>query len=195
VRYDQAQEKVREAEEKLAEARRAEDEVADVLEAVRAFLGKWFDEVLEEVSDQVNRILAEVPNVRGCTFRFRSDVTNKDGEVTRRAITPVLTIGGHDLAMNDVDGASGGMLSSVELAIDLGVLRTIEHRTQRKVRWLVVDEGFEGLDGPCREACVEILRNEAAERLVLVVDHFGEIGGLFDYTITIKFQHGRAWVG
>lgn len=176
-------------------ARLAWDEQADTLEAVRAFVGRYFDEMLLRVADETNQMLADVPNVRHCSISFRSEVTNKDGEVTRNAIIPVLAVGGHEIVGSALEGASGGMLSAIELAVDLAVRRVQERELGVRVGWLVIDEAFEGLPAASREACFEILRQEAATRLVLVVDHASEVGGLADHVIDVMIgDDGRGRV-
>lgn len=193
-RWRQAQERLQEARGGLGGATLARDEEADVLEAVRAFVGRFFDELLVEVADETNAILADVPNVQNCVISFRSEVTNKDGEVSRRAIVPVLAVGGHEIGLGDDDGASGGMVSSIHLAVDLGALQVLERRLGKKLGWLVMDEPFEGLDPACRQACMEILRQQSRDRLVLLVDHFSESEGLTDRTIQVTGEGGRSWL-
>lgn len=169
-------------------------EEADTYNAVRAFVARYFDELLQEVADEVNARLGDVPNVQGTSIAFRSEVLRADGEVSRQAIVPVLTVQGHEIGLGELDGASGGMISAVWLAVDLGVLRVLERRRGQRVGWLMLDEPFEGLDEESRKACLELLRVEAQDRLVMVVDHYGETSGLYDRTITVEATDGRAEV-
>lgn len=160
-------------------------ERADTYDAVRAFVGRWFDEMLAAVADAATRLLASVPNVAGCTLNFKPGAEGK-------AVVPVLSINGHEVGIGPLDGASGGMLSSIHLAVDLGVLAVIEERTGRRLGWLAVDEALEGLNEASRTACLEILRHQARERLVLLIDHFSEVGGLADMVVRVVSENGRA---
>lgn len=192
----------RQRDEAVAELVRRDEEVTaavlglaeqqDALEAVRAFVAKYFDEMLQEVSDEANAIMGEVPNLQRCSIRFSSDVLDKDGNVTRRAIVPILTIDGHDVGLGDEDGASGGMVSAVHLAVDLAVLQVLERRGGWRLTWLCLDEPFDGLDEDCRKAVVEILRQQGRDRLILVTDHMGGVSGLYDQTFEVVIEGGRA---
>lgn len=181
------------AEEAEARARVAEDYAAAV--GRNGFLGRIFDELLVEIADATNAALADVPNVTDCSLAFRSEVVGAKGKAVRQNIVPVLTIGGQEIVGRDLDGASGGMQSAVELAADFaGILGVVERRLGWSPGWVMIDEAFEGLDASSREATVEYLRALARDRLVLVIDHGSEIGGLFESRIVVKSENRKSRV-
>lgn len=155
------------------------------------FLGCIFDEILAEISDEVNRILAGVPNVSHCTLEFKSEHLTQKG-TTKKAIVPIVTIGGYEAPLES--GCSGGMASVIELATDLAVGAVISRRTGFTPGWLVLDECFDGLGTRDKEMCLDMLRQYATDRLVLVVDHGSEFKELFRQVITVDIQNGESVV-
>jgi DNA repair exonuclease SbcCD ATPase subunit len=167
------------------------NEERDFLQAIgrEGFLGAIFDEVLAEISDETNRILGSVANTRHCTLTFRSEAVTQKGTV-KKAIVPVVNIGGYDASLEG--GPSGGMLSTIELAVDLAVGAVLARRDGVSPGWLILDESFEGLDPVSKESCMEILARYAHDRLVIVVDHATEFKGLFSKSLTVEFKDGRS---
>lgn len=153
------------------------------------FLGSIFDEVLSEISDETNIVLGNVANTRHCTIRFQSETTTQKGTV-KKTIVPVVNVGGEDVPL--ASGLSGGMLSTVELAVDLAVGAVISRRSGATPGWLILDESFEGLDTVSKETCMEMLSRYAQERLVLVIDHSSECKSLFSKVITVEYENGKS---
>jgi DNA repair exonuclease SbcCD ATPase subunit len=156
------------------------------------FLGAIFDEVLAEVAEETNAILAKVPNVQEVTLAFRSETVTAKGTV-KRGITPVVTVRGHEASLKS--GCSGGMLGAVYLAADLAVIDVVSRRLGVSPGWLVLDESFEGLGPVEKEGYLEVLQVYAQKKLVIVVDHSSETkeamaGGGVD----LVFQNGRTRV-
>jgi DNA repair exonuclease SbcCD ATPase subunit len=106
----------------------------------------------------------------------------------KKAIVPVVCIDGHEATLEA--GLSGGMLSTVELAVDLAVGAVLSRREGLCPGWLILDESFEGLDAVSKRSCMEILMNYANNRLVLVTDHATEFKSNFSKNITVEFENG-----
>jgi len=155
------------------------------------FLGSIFQECLDEISDETNRLLGSIANVRGVTIRFASESLTQKG-TTKRSIVPVVTINGNEAPL--YSGLSGGMLSSVELGVDLALGAVISRRTGVCPSWLVLDECFGGLDDTSAESCFEMLKVYSRDRLILVVDHAAQFKSLFDHFITIEYRSGESVV-
>lgn len=151
------------------------------------FLGAIFDEALSEISQETNRLLAGLPNVSHCTLWFRSESTTQKGTV-KKSIVPVITIHGHEAPLNS--GASSGMITAIELAVDLAVSSVVSRRTGSYPGWLLLDESFEGLDKVTKECCFELLNRYAGDRLVLIVDHSSELQQMFSQFIDIEYEGG-----
>ncbi len=151
------------------------------------FLGSIFEEVLREISEETNLILASVANTAHVTLNFLSEVSTQKGKINKE-IRPVIQISGHSADLKS--GASGGMGTSIGLAVDLAVATVVSRRTNTWPGWLIQDESFEGLDQVSKETCMEILKKHACNRLILVVDHASETKELFTNFIDIEFQNG-----
>lgn len=179
-------------EDSLASLQAAKDSLAaeqDLQALCKGFLGAIFDEVLAEIADETNKMLAPVPNVSHVTLRFTSEVTTGKGTV-KRSIVPILSVGGHEHPLRSA--LSGGMQSAVELAVDLAVRRVISRRTGSNPGWLLLDEAMDGLGVAEKEAMMNILRNEARDTLIMVVDHSSEIKEGFDRVIDVVSSGGRS---
>lgn len=157
----------------------------------RGFLGVIFDEILAEITDETNKILAGVANTAHVTIHFSSEAVSQKG-VARKEIRPVITIGGFPAPFES--GASGGMKTSIALAVDLAVASVVSKRTNSWPGWMVLDESFEGLDAISKETCLEMLARHAGDRLILVVDHAAETKELFSAFIDVEFKNGRSTI-
>jgi DNA repair exonuclease SbcCD ATPase subunit len=155
------------------------------------FLGAIFDEVLAEITDETNRILARIPNTDTVTLRFDSEATTKAGKVNR-TIVPVLSVNGNTGKLES--RCSGGMYSTVELAVDMAVAEVISRRTNSFPGWMCLDESFDGLDAPSKEACFALLQQQAQKKLILVVDHSESFAEMFSSTITVESKDGKSFV-
>ena len=153
------------------------------------FLGVIFEDILSEISVATNNILERVANVRHLTFQFETTKELKTGNVAQR-ITPVIYSHGHKVSFNA--GISGGMQTSVELAVDLGVADVVARRRGTYPGFLILDEVFEGLGGVSKEAAMQMLEIYSKDRLVLIVDHSSEFQGLFQQIIDIEQNDGRS---
>lgn len=177
-------------EQGLAEANRQLAAEKDFVQLIgrEGFLGAIFGEVLAEISAETNEIMRHVPNVSHLTLQFASDQETKKG-TSKRRIVPIVFEGTEERPLKDL---SGGMGTAVELAVDLAVGKVVSRRTGASPGWLVLDECFEGLDGVCKEACMEMLQRAAGDRLILVVDHSSAFKELFTQNIDIEFENGRS---
>lgn len=180
--------------EAAAAASQAEVEVAeekDFLGMARGFLNYIFDETLARIADATNARLAMIPNVAGITLRFTSERETASGKL-RQEIVPVCEKNGHTIPLKA--GVSGGMYSTIELAVDLSLADVIAERTGVLPGWLLLDEAFEGLNGPSKAACFDMLKAISADRAVFVVDHACEMQELFDARIRVEFDGTRTRV-
>ncbi len=153
----------------------------------KGFLGSIFDEVLIEVSDITNTILGSVANTGHVHLEFVSEVTTLKGNVNK-AIKPIITINGN---VADLDsGASGGMATSIHLAVDLAIASMVQARTNTWPGFMIQDESFEGLDAVSKESCFEMLKRFGETRLILVVDHANELTELFTQVVEVEYSNG-----
>jgi DNA repair exonuclease SbcCD ATPase subunit len=192
-RLDKAKADLEHAQAKFAETQAELNAELDFQKLIgrEGFLGAIFDEVLWEISEETNRLLAQFPNTAHVTLHFRSESTTQKGSI-KKAIIPVVSVGGHEAPLSS--GLSGGMETAVELAVDLAVAQVVSRRTGAIPGWLILDESFTGLGPVEQEACMEILRAFADDKLVLVVDHSSEFKSLFTQFVDIEYQGGQSRV-
>jgi DNA repair exonuclease SbcCD ATPase subunit len=165
------------------------DRERDYLGCVRSFLGVIFDETLNRIAYLTNERLAKVPNVQGLTLRFVSERETKTTKNMRQEIRPIVERDGHEIPLKRT---SGGQYTAVELAVDLSLADVIAERTGVMPGWLILDEAFNGLPVKSKTACLELLKDAATTRLILVIDHATEFKELFDSTFIVRSRDGRS---
>ncbi len=165
------------------------DRERDYLGCVRSFLGVIFDETLNRIAHLTNERLAKVPNVQGLTLRFVSERETKTTKNMRQEIRPIVERDGHEIPLKRT---SGGQYTAVELAVDLSLADVIAERTGVMPGWLILDEAFNGLPVKSKSACLELLKDAATTRLILVIDHATEFKELFDSSIIVRSRDGRS---
>ncbi len=146
---------------------------------LRGFLGRIVEEVLWEISSKANDILKNLPNTSSVTVEFQ--VQKASG---KEAITPIFRFGGQEASLKS--GASGGMATAIELAIDLALAETVASRKGISMGWLLLDEAFNGFSQGVREEVLTVLGSYARDRLVVAIDHAGEMQAMFSTSIEIK---------
>jgi DNA repair exonuclease SbcCD ATPase subunit len=161
----------------------------DYLEMLRGFLGQIFDEILREISDEANKIIGAIPNTASVSLKFTVERETAEGKL-RNEITPIVSYAGKEAPLES--GASGGMLTSIEVAVDLAVSRVIARRTGFDLGWLVLDESFTGHTVHEKESCLEVLREYAREKLILIVDHASEFKEMFSRIVEVQQSNGRS---
>lgn len=159
------------------------------LEMLRGFVGAIFDEILNEIGEETNKILATIPNVSHCSIEFRSESVTQKG-TAKQKITPMVNVNGH--VSNIKTGCSGGMESAIELAVDIAMSNVIARRTGASPQWLVLDEAFDGFDNIVKESCLEMLQKHANDKLVIVVSHISEFKEFFAESIWVEYQNGES---
>lgn len=180
--------KVRDARAKVAAADATQKLEEDSLNTIRTFLTHILDEVLQEIAQEANSILARMPNVQHLTVGFKTEAVTQKG-VAKSKIVPFVVVDGQELQL--ASGVlSGGQETSLELAVDLALAGVVERRTGAQPKWMVLDEAFDGLDGVTKEHCLEILKTYASDRLVIVISHVPEFQEVFDGKITLTMKDG-----
>lgn len=153
------------------------------------FLGFIFDEFLQEVSTLMNEYLSKIPNVCFITIQFVSEIVTQKG-IVKRNIKPIFLTTTSEVS--SWHQFSGGQKSSIDLAMGLALHRVICHRLAVKPGWLILDEVFEGQDIVTKEACLEIIKEFAENKLVIVVDHASEFKEMFEQHLLVTSSQGRS---
>jgi hypothetical protein len=187
--YDGAVLRIRDIELKVRQLQSELEEKQDLQAATRAFLGAISEEVLAEIREEANAMLAALPNVKGVGIRFTTETLAESG--MRQEIRTVLTYGAED----DIDAESqlsGGQLTSVELAVDRAVSKVLRRRRggYRLPSWMALDESFDGHDLPTKEACIDFLRTDVGASQVFIIDHASEMREAFEHKILVRGDTG-----
>jgi DNA repair exonuclease SbcCD ATPase subunit len=154
------------------------------------FLGLIFDEILADITNEANQILAQVPNTTNITVKFLTEGQTLKG-IIKRSIVLEVTINGNKTAWNV--GCSGGQQTVVALAIDLALGRVIARRSNVNPGFLILDEPFDGCDVPSKMACLEMLKKYSEDKLIMVVDHSLDVD-LYDQRLTVVNENGCSTV-
>lgn len=157
------------------------DQELDYIDLLRKFLGIIFEEVLNEIANEANECLKHLPNVATTTIQFATERTTLKG-IIRQEIRPIINRDGHQMALGRL---SGGQDTAVELAVDLALGKVIGRRTGTFLGWIILDEPFTGLDTISREACLEVLKYAANDRLIMIIDHSVDTAEMFDGFINL----------
>ncbi len=189
--FNNSLQEIMKAETRLASFKMIMDEETDFLTLLKNFLGTIFTEVLQEIANEANDTLKQLPNVATTTIQFDTEVISQKGKL-RQEIKPVVIKNGVTIPIKS--GLSGGQFTSIELATDLAIGKVIAQRTGLSLNWLVLDESFEGHDVPVKEACLELLKNAAKDKLIFVIDHATEVNEYFDKCITIESNNDTSTI-
>lgn len=188
ARIDQIRGDVRADEEAV---RLLDEQVAresDYLDMIRGFYNKVFDEFLHEAGAEATTLLAAIPNADRLSLEFRSEYET-GSDTVRSRFTPVVHVDGHPRTLREA--LSGGQTTSARLAADLGVIGVITRRLGGALNWLILDETFSGHNPATKQACMDVLRQCADDKLVLVVDHTSETQDLFDKKIKVTMGNDK----
>lgn len=175
---------------KWAQDRRATFNVeTDYLGCLKGFLNNIFDEVLEEIGAEASSILARFANTDHITVQFKSEKQTLKG-TSKSVINMTANFNGEERPIKS--GCSGGMYTSIQLAVDLAVSRVVARRTGVNLGLLMLDEAFNGHDPVIKESCLEILKEHAADKLVIIIDHSSEFKEHFNKVLEIDNENGRS---
>lgn len=164
------------------------------LVGAKGFLGSIFDEILQEISNKTNELLAKLPNVSHISMTLVSSKTAATTKKQTKAITPTFRDRGHVVEKGWDVYFSGGQVTAIELAIDLAVAQVIGQRTGIMPGWLILDEPFVGLPAAEVEQVLEVLQVLAQDRLVMVIDHLPDAQQWFPNFIDLRMENGQTKV-
>lgn len=188
--------KVRTEEELLAKKdslARAESEllmVQESISAIKSFTMASFSDALEEIGVEATNKLSHISNMSTTTVYFE-DFKEKNGKI-KEEITPFVSIDADEGI--PVRSLSGGERSAIDLAIDLSLVEIIERRGGIGADYFIMDEPFEGLDTECRQNCIELLKNYADSKRIILVDHTEQVKEMVEDRITVVRGTDKSWL-
>jgi DNA repair exonuclease SbcCD ATPase subunit len=158
---------------------------------LKSFLNNIMEEVLLEIAQETNSKLAKLNNTSSIVVEFKTEkVTQKN--TIKEEIRPILYKNGKEVSIRS--GLSGGQFASVEWAVDLAINNVISRRTGFNPGWMVLDEPFHNHDPISRESCLELLKQEAEDKLIFIIEHSVETNELFDKKILIESRNDKSAV-
>lgn len=138
------------------------------LKFLRSYANQLFQDSLAVVADTATKILSRIPNMSTATIAFDAYKETKNGSI-KEEVVAILSL--DDEINIPVRSMSGGERAAIDLAVDLAVIDLVESRSGNCLDLFVLDEPFDGLDSICREMCLEVLKNHASDRKIILVDH------------------------
>lgn len=150
------------------------------------------DARLAEMTEAANHW---VKILTGGTYWIRLETQSalKSGALRNRFNIRVFSGRGSHITERNYQAWSGGQKQRISLAIDFGLSRLIAKRAAKSYDLLILDEIFKHLDAKGRDAVMEMLQNLRTEKsTILVVDHDAEFQAMFEQSVIIRMQDGRA---
>ncbi|HEY5236147.1 MAG TPA: hypothetical protein VIJ14_08220, partial [Rhabdochlamydiaceae bacterium] len=136
--------------------------------AIKSYLSCSFEDALESIGNDATSLVRSIPNMATATLQFEGLKETKDGKV-KEETNCILNMDG-EIGI-PVKSLSGGERSSIDIGIDLSVIKFIEERTGKGTDLFILDEFTNGLDTVCIENAIEMLRNSSVDRRILLIEH------------------------
>lgn len=97
-------------------------------------------------------------------------------------------VNGNEVKYNS--GLSGGQKTSVEQAVDFGILQILQRRSGFYSGFLMLDEIFDGQGFKTKESTLEALKQSSTNKLIMVIDHDTMFRAMFDRVLDITNNNG-----
>jgi DNA repair exonuclease SbcCD ATPase subunit len=150
---------------------------------VKSFL---LDEVVPELNRKANYYASMLMD-EDIQIEFKTESMLKSGE-TRDKFNVSITMGEETVAY---ENCSSGEKGRIDVAILLALQNLIFSRSANNCNLVVFDEVFEHLDITGVERVVNLLREEAQDKAILVISHQNELRDYFDNQIlVVKDENG-----
>jgi DNA repair exonuclease SbcCD ATPase subunit len=131
-----------------------------------------FQDTLNYIGNRASQIINMIPNMANAVISFENAKQTKTGSI-KNEVNAIINLEGDSKV--PIKTLSGGERTSADFAVDLAVGEMIESMTQKGVNFLIIDEGFDGLDSISKIECLEILKSLNTDKKILMVDHSSEV--------------------
>jgi DNA repair exonuclease SbcCD ATPase subunit len=168
---------------KLEEVERNITLSEESIRLIKNFTLQKFQDTLDYIGERATEIINMIPNMSNAVIFFESAKETKTGKVKNEVNAVINLEGDSNIPIKTL---SGGERTSADLAVDLAVGEMIESATQKGVNFLIIDEGFDGLDSISKIQCLEILKNTNTNKKILMVDHSSEVKEMVYDIIKVK---------
>lgn len=158
---------------------------------IKNFTLQKFQDTLTYIGERATEIINNVPNMSNAVIYFDNAKETKSGNV-KNEVNAVINLEG-DVGV-PIKTLSGGERTSADFAVDLAVAEMIESMTQKGVNFLILDEGFDGLDSISKIECLEILKGLNINKKILIVDHSSEVKEMVSDLIKVRRVNEESFV-
>lgn len=161
----------------------AEIELATELKkAIKSYLSCSFEDALDSIGDMATQLIRSIPNMSTATIQLEGLKETKEGKIKEEVSCTISTDGEIGIPLKSL---SGGERSSVDIGIDLSVIKFIQEQTGKGINIMILDEFTNGLDTVCIENAVEMLKNSNLDKKLLLVEHNPIISQSFENKLTV----------
>lgn len=156
----------------------------------KGFLGAVIEEILQEISDEINGFMATIPNISGLSVRIRNLQENNN------SIKPKINyqIFKENFRV-DVNDLSEGQRSSLDFVTFLAVREVVFKRLNVRLNYILLDESLDYLTFADKKACFDILNTLAQENIIIVVDHNDQFKSLFENRVNVTYDGRSTSIG
>lgn len=155
------------------------------------FIGYIFDGILEEINQEVNENIKQVPVISRLSMYFSPDKTVQKTGAVNKSIVYKIFDNGEEVSYETL---SGSEKQSISLSVDVAVDTVLCRRLGVDINYKILDEQFGFVDGENKEALLEFLKTKYHDKIILIVDHGSELNAALDRKITVTKQNGIATV-
>lgn len=146
------------------------------------------DSVVQGINDKIHDIIQLIwPN---SSYELQSFKENKSGKVTTK-MSDQFSIDG---VKRSIGSLSGGERRCLSIAIDFALVSVVSAYTGAELNPLILDEPFDHLDASNRAKVIDLLKEMANERCIIVIDHAAEAKAMFDKSINVVKKSGITMV-
>jgi DNA repair exonuclease SbcCD ATPase subunit len=142
------------------------------------------DSVIDSFNDRVSEYVSFLWS--NMTYELKSYKETVKGDVTAK-FSEHLMMDGKPVSIGSL---SGGEFRALSLCVDFALVDVMERQFGIFLSPIILDEPFDGLDGPGREFIIELLEKFGSNRQVVVIDHASEVKSMFSKVISVEKKSG-----
>lgn len=124
------------------------------------------------------------------TYELQSYKENVKGEVSAK-FSESIVMDGRPVSLGSL---SGGELRALSICVDMALLSLLEKHFGVHTSPIIFDESFDGLDDAGKEFALELIKDLAQDRQVIVIDHASEMRSAFDKVLRVEKRNGISTV-
>lgn len=147
------------------------------------------DSAIELFNEQIAKYIGILWS--NLTYELQSYKENVRGEVTAK-FSESIVMDGRPISLGSL---SGGELRALSICADMAILGLLEQQFGIHASPVIFDEAFDGLDANGKEFALDLIKELAQNRQVIVIDHASEMRTAFDKILRVEKRNGISSVG